>query len=53
MRFGFLGGGRGGFVIAEFAEVEFLDGIGLADDGGGTYRSKEDRMTERTSTNGL
>ena len=53
--FCFVGGGGSGFVGAEFAEVEFLDGV-LVMDGGCCDGADEERWTngsERAHTGGL
>ena len=51
--FCFVGGGRGGFVGADFAEVEFLDGV-LVTDGSCSYATGEEwRAAEGAHTGNL
>ena len=45
MGLGFFWRWRSGFEAPEFAKVEFLDGVGLSDDLGRAYATKEGRVT--------
>jgi hypothetical protein len=51
--FSVAGGGRGRFVASEFAEVEFLDWIGLMESGGCGDGADEEGITQRAHTGGL